>query len=448
MKRVAIYVRVSTEQQAKEGDSVPAQLEALHKYVQDNNDMILAGEYVDGGVSGTKYEERDELQRLLEDVQDGKIDLLLFTKLDRWFRSVRHYTQTQEILDQHKVGWKAIWEPIYDTTTPAGRLIVNQMMSIAQFEAENTGLRIKQVFDYKIKNSEVISGKQPVGYSIRNKHLVPNKDAEIIRGLFRHYDETNSLTSSTLYLREHGIVRAKFMTKEMLKNTKYIGLYKGNENYCPPIIDRDLFETVQRKLQTNIKKDQKHTYLFSGLVRCNECGRKMQAYQTIAKSGRKTYHYPKYRCVSHYLPTELYSCDNTKTITESVLERYLLEHVRSEAETLLINVEAEQAKVVDNSAKITAQTMRLNKLKELFLNDLISLDEYREGREEVMKKIDDLKEQKKTDTSDLSELKDLLSSPFESMYERLTLEEKRYLWRSVIKEIQFSKTRDIRIVFF
>ena len=138
MKRTAIYLRVSSDKQVQEGDSIAAQRQALTKYIDDRPDLVLAGEYIDDGISGTKYSQRDELQRMLTDVEDGKIDLLIFTRLDRFFRSVRHYTAAQDILDKHGVGWTAIWEPIYDTTTPQCRLIVNQMMSIAQFEAENT----------------------------------------------------------------------------------------------------------------------------------------------------------------------------------------------------------------------------------------------------------------------------------------------------------------------
>ena len=93
MKRTAIYLRVSSDKQAKEGDSIPAQRDALRKYIDDRDDLTFAGEYLDDGISGTKAD-RDELQRLLDDVEAGKIDLIIFTKLDRWFRSVRHLTVT------------------------------------------------------------------------------------------------------------------------------------------------------------------------------------------------------------------------------------------------------------------------------------------------------------------------------------------------------------------
>ena len=145
MTRAALYIRVSSDRQAKEGDSIHAQREALRQYAQSHH-MQIYGEYVDDGVSGTRAD-RDELSRLLSDVESGMIDVILITKLDRLYRSLKHYLNMMDRLDRHNVGWLAIWEN-YDTTTPQGRLIVSQMMSIAQFEAENTGARIRAVFDY------------------------------------------------------------------------------------------------------------------------------------------------------------------------------------------------------------------------------------------------------------------------------------------------------------
>lgn len=449
MQKVAIYVRVSTEKQAKEGDSIPAQISALREYVQKDENMTLVSEYIDDGMSGTKFEERDELQRLLSDIKDGKIDIVLFTRVDRWFRSIRHYVNTQEVLDRYNVDWKAIWEPVYDTTTPAGRLIVNQMMSIAQFEAENTAQRIKQVFAYKVRQGEVIAGKQPIGYSIVNKHLVPNEDAEIIRGLFKYYDMTNSLTKATLWLREHGIQRAKFMTKEILTNTKYVGIYRDNKNYCEPIIDTELFRSVQDKLRKNIKYNQKHTYIFSGLLRCAECGRKMQAYQSRNKSGNKTYIYPRYRCKSHYLRTELYTCSNTKVVHQPTLERYMLENIRQEVENLKLTYELVETKKVDNSKKIANLKKRLGKLKELYLNDLLSLEEYKSDMDDILTKIQRLEsETEEHKIVDVSALEELLETGFEGIYETMTDEEKRYFWRSIVKEIQFNNKKEFKIIFF
>ena len=191
MKRAALYARVSTEQQIDK-DSIPAQIDALTKYANEHN-YEIQDIYVDDGVSGTLLNERDELQRLLENVKEGKIDILIFTKLDRYFRSLRHYLNTQEILDKYNVPWIAIWEH-YETQTPQGRLMVSQMLSFAQFEAEQTGQRISQVFNYKKSKHEVLSGKVPFGYKIVDKHMVPDPDkADIARQVFSTYIETGSM---------------------------------------------------------------------------------------------------------------------------------------------------------------------------------------------------------------------------------------------------------------
>ena len=126
MVRVGIYCRVSTDQQVRDGDSIQAQLSALRIYAKEH-DYEIAGEYVDDGISGTLLAERDELQKLLDDVKQKKVDLILFTRLDRWFRSIRHYLNTQEVLDKYNVPWRAIWES-FETQTPQGRFMVNQTL--------------------------------------------------------------------------------------------------------------------------------------------------------------------------------------------------------------------------------------------------------------------------------------------------------------------------------
>ena len=135
MKRTATYLRVSSDRQAREGDSVPAQREALRTYINARPDLIFAGEYLDDGISGTKYRERSELQRLLADVKAGRIDLILVTKFDRFFRSVKDFVITQELLQEHGVDWKAINDIDFDTTTPSGRFLVTSMMAVGELEA-------------------------------------------------------------------------------------------------------------------------------------------------------------------------------------------------------------------------------------------------------------------------------------------------------------------------
>lgn len=260
MKRTAIYCRVSTSRQEKEGDSIPAQLDALREYIRQRDDLIPAGEYIDAGISGTK-EQRDEMQRMLGDVRAGKIDLIITTKLDRLHRSLRNFLNMQSVLEKYHCNWLAIWEPIYDSSTPQGRMIINTMVNLAQFEAENTGSRIKQVFEYKAAQGEVLSGKILFGYRITDKHLTLDPTAApVVRAIFEEYARSNSLADAVRLAGDLGRLTDCRSIKRLLTNSKYAGEYRGNPAYCPAIIDKATFDAVQIALSRNVKKSQKRTY--------------------------------------------------------------------------------------------------------------------------------------------------------------------------------------------
>ena len=439
MERAALYMRVSTDKQAKEGDSIPAQKEALERYAREKG-YIIVDTYIDDGISGTKAD-RDELQRLLEDVKQGRIDIVLVTKLDRWFRSIRHYLNTQELLEKHHVSWTAIWEPIYDTSTAQGRLIISQMMSIAQFEAENTSQRIKAVFDYKRKQGEYLSGKPPVGYKVENKHLVPDPEtADHVRAAFTFFAQTSSLSRTMDEFAHLGIFpKDRQPFQRMLRNEKYIGKYLDNETYCRPIIDKSLFEDVQRKLPNNIKASQKRTYIFSGLIRCRECGRKMNG--TTQYMARGTKKYKAYSCPGHYNARPAI-CRNPKHINEKKLEEYLLENIKPLLKMKVDAVRKEEKK--DNSQRITYLEKKIKKLKELYINDLIDLKEYKEDKESALAEISTLQAHRTIDTKPYE---DFIKLDIGSQYKTFTDAEKRIFWRALIEKIEFGQDKKYTVYF-
>lgn len=435
MRRTVIYLRVSTSRQAEEGDSIPTQRDALRKYIDDHDDMVYAGEYMDDGVSGTKID-RDELQHLLDDVRAGRIDLILVTKLDRWFRSIRHYINTQETLDRYGVGWLAIWEPIYDSTTPQGRLIINQMMSIAQFEAENTSQRIRQVFDHKKANGEVTNGKIPFGYTVVDKHLVPGPDAESARRIFEFFAQTGRIADTVRYASALGYSVDRSQLKNTLQNTRYIGEFAGNPAYCAPIIDRDLWDRVRYQLRAGTKNNTDRIYLFSGLIICAECGLK---YATCHVSGAVVY-----RCQGKYCRV-IKICDNTRTIRESVLERYLVENITALVAGDSAGVEAERRKAEDSTRQIAAIERKIARLKDLYLNELITMDEYKADKERYTEELSKLSIPKPV--RDFERITRLIGDDFQGRYWTWDKTERRNFWRSIIDRITIDKSRKIAVSF-
>lgn len=440
MTRAALYIRVSSDRQAKEGDSIPAQREALRQYAQSHH-MQIYGEYIDDGVSGTRAD-RDELSRLLSDVESGMIDIILITKLDRLYRSLKHYLNMMDRLDKHNVGWLAIWEN-YDTTTPQGRLIVSQMMSIAQFEAENTGQRVRAVLDYKISHGEVASGSVPFGYVIRDKRLVPGPHADDAREIFKHYAMYGNLHKTARLSAGLGGPASTNGIKNMLQNEKYVGMARDNPQFCEAIIDKSLFDDVQRKLSMNVKISQKHTYIFSGLVKCAECGASMGVNRRKRKRGNCITIEIGYRCPVYYQRGNR-RCSNAKVLNENVLERHLLAVLRPELEKHISSYEIREKSHRDAERAKKAIECKLSRLKDLYVDGLIDMAEYRADRERLESELSAVAD---TPQKDLTELKHLLTLPIQEIYETFSREEKRFFWRSIVKEIRYGVDKRIDIIF-
>lgn len=137
MMRAAIYIRVSTDEQARHGFSLAEQEHDLTEYA-DKHHYIVVGVYADEGSSARKsVARRKQLQRLLDDVRADRVDIILLKCLDRWFRNVADFYKVQAILDEHKVQWVCTQED-YNTTTTNGRLMLNLKLSIAQNESDQT----------------------------------------------------------------------------------------------------------------------------------------------------------------------------------------------------------------------------------------------------------------------------------------------------------------------
>jgi len=444
MLRCAIYIRVSTEEQVVHGLSIDTQKVDLTEYAK-NNSYEIVDYYIDGGKTARKgLSNRLELQRLLEDIKLNKIDIIIFTKLDRWFRNVRDYHKVQEILELNKVHWKTIFEN-YDTSTSNGRLHINIMLSVAQDEADRTSERIKAVFKNKLKNGEAISGSLPMGYKIENKHVVIDEEkAPIARDIFEFYEYYQSQTQVFKEIfKKYNLSLCDKTISRVLKNKIYIGIYRDHENFCPPLIESDKFHKIQHILKTrNIKyTPTQRTFIFTSLLTCKECNHKMVANAQIRnyKSGRVEY--ILYKCNQFY---SRHICSHNKVIYENKIEKYLLDNIESEIEKLIYNYELEE--IPHSKSKINKTNIRkkLEKLKELYVNELIDIEMYKVDYNNYMSILNTVDEVPKK--RNIEPLKEFLNSNFKSLYIYLTQEEKRIFWRSIVSEIQIDCNNTITII--
>ena len=318
VEEVALYIRVSTEEQALNGDSLRTQREELTKYALANGFHIY-NIYEDDGFSATNLN-RPALQRMLKDVKQNKINRILITKLDRLSRGVRNYYKVLDVLDEHEVFWQTIFEK-YDSSTANGRLHINIMLSVAENESAQTSERIRSVFKTKIENKELIAGKIPIGLKKENKKLIIDEDKkQIILDAFQFYKETTSAyrTFQKLDLKYPELQLNYMRTYRILTNKLYIGIkstkYGDIKNFCPPIIDNITFENTQRLLKKNARKPScknSDGYIFQGLLKCAECG-----YTLGGKFYSKNTEYSKYYyiCKRHHLSMKCTCSTNFKTI--------------------------------------------------------------------------------------------------------------------------------------
>jgi DNA invertase Pin-like site-specific DNA recombinase len=273
--RCAIYTRVSTEQGLEQDfNSLDAQYEASQAYIRSQAHAdwtLLRSKYDDGGFSGGNID-RPALQRLLEDVRAGKIDIIVVYKVDRLTRSLADFAKLVELFDKHNASFVSVTQQ-FNTTTSMGRLTLNVLLSFAQFEREVTSERIRDKIAASKRKGLWVGGMAPLGYDARDRKITVNEpEAECVRTVFRSYLDLGSLNLLLTELRKQGILTKLRTLKtgvtvggipftrgslaHLLRNRFYIGevAFKGETlpGEQPAIVDRELFEAVQIRLNEQI----------------------------------------------------------------------------------------------------------------------------------------------------------------------------------------------------
>lgn len=444
--RVALYIRVSGEEQKIKGLSLEAQQERLEVYAKERG-WVIVGIYIDAAKTARKnLHKRTEFHRMMESVKRDEVDILLFCRLDRWFRSVADYYKIMEVLQAHDCDWKTTDEE-YDTTTANGRLYINVKLSIAQNEADIDGERIDVVFDSKIAHGTVVSGSAPFGFRVNEEkrlEVVP-EDAAIVQDAFCYFETSVSQRDTVRYIREtYGVNWCYATFHRMLTEELYTGVYnrggRYNATFCPAIIPLEQFDRVQTLLKRNARSAPSgKVYIFTSILTCAECGHKLVGYKT------GDYYY--YRCTQHF---QRGRCCHNHSAREYRVEKWLFEHLGEELERCQLEweVEASKKKKTAAGADKAALKRKLTKLKELYVNDLIDIEDYKRDYQIYTAALNQIPETAQEAPPDFAAVRRLLDVDFKTIYEKLTREEKRTLWRSVIREIRIDNDQNITGVVF
>jgi site-specific DNA recombinase len=232
---------------------------------------LIRSKYDDGGFSGGNTD-RPALQRLLDDVQAGKVDIIVVYKVDRLTRSLADFAKLVELFDRHSVSFVSVTQQ-FNTTTSMGRLTLNVLLSFAQFEREVTSERIRDKIAASKRKGLWVGGMAPLGYDTKDRKITVNEpEAECVRTIFRSYLKLGSLNRLMADLRKQGIVTKARRLKSgqtaggipfsrgplayLLRNRFYVGevVFKGETlpGEQPAIVDRALFDAVQAKLNQQI----------------------------------------------------------------------------------------------------------------------------------------------------------------------------------------------------
>jgi DNA invertase Pin-like site-specific DNA recombinase len=459
---VAAYVRVSTTEQKLHGLSLDAQKQKLQQYAKDHG-MKIVEWYVDEGISATKLiRKRPELQRMIQDAEQKKFERIIFIKLDRFFRSVAEYHECMKRISP--VIWTATEEK-YDLSNAQGRALVNFKLTIAELEAGTAGERVDLVNEYKVSTGQPLSGSMPFGFKIvtdentgRKKIIKDPDDAEILEDLIQHYMTHQSKKGTIVYAHAvHHISISHDSLTRLLSNTMLMGAYRDNPKYCEAYLTPEEFNKLQDILNRNVKDNtaENRAYIFSGLIKCPECGCSLKGNINVQRSRDKqtVYRYKRYRCGKNRKDG---ACGFVKSISENVFEKMMLQNI----EKYMTEAKIASAEVTDSKAAkvpkydIEAIHEQIDRLNYSWQTGKIrKVEQYEKDFAELMEKLEKAEaEQGQVIVRDFSRIEAILHSGWREVYNNLDDAYKRAFWRSFIQSIEIDWTTDkkeiTRVNFF
>ena len=397
-----IYIRVSTEEQAKEGFSINAQREKLKQYAFARGWDIYSF-YIDDGISGKNLKDRPEVLRLLEDVNKGKIKNVLVYKIDRLTRSTKNLIELIDLFAVKGCAFNSLMESI-DTSTATGRMFIKIVGIFAEFERENLAERVSFGIEQKAREGNYINCGGVYGYDYDKAigDIVLNPDeAEMVKNIYGMYLKGTSFSRICKWLTERNVPTKRggrwepSTIESILSNPLYIGkirygLFNQKESFVvddtryPHIVDEDTFSRVQAIIQNRQKYTQRqypgeNTYFLTFLI-CDDCGRRLTTNQHVDTRSQNQRLNVNYVCSSRR-----HGECSCRGFSQNKMDKAFQDYFNG-----LNNFSQEESAAVENmpsqeeeqraslEKKLAQNSKRMQDVRLLFTQDKLSFEEYRE----------------------------------------------------------------------
>ena len=406
-KKCGLYLRVSTEDQAREGFSLPEQKERLETFCKFKGYEIV-DYYEDAGISAKTGNHRPEFERLKSDIKAKKINTIVALKLDRITRSIFDWEKLITFLDENNAYIDCANDEI-NTTSANGKMISRLLMSVSQNEIERTSERTKIGLSGAIKSGH-IPHVAPLGYKHEDKKLVidyATKDIVVrifdlyyngysyqkISNLFNAEQvlgKTNWRDSTIVTILENEIYKGDFVHGKRTKHPTYY------EDVVEPIVSKEMWEDCQVQKKKNSRSYQRTlTYLYMQKLKCPKCGRILGGKATTKKSGKSYFYYYCNDCKIEFKENVINDYFN-QFINElveydSVVNQFFLPMIKQKFDEPKEQLEKE----------INTQKNKLERIRKAYINEAFDLKEYNEEKKIVENAIKELED--KLDTTNGTE---------------------------------------------
>ena len=449
MINCAIYPRKSKA--VDNSDSMDVQIDMCRRYLDDKygsgnyTATVYDGDY---GITGHSTKKRKDFQRMMRDVSDRKIQLVVIQRYDRIARNTRDFCNLYHDMEINGCNLVSVSQQI-DTTTPYGKNFMYMQASMAELEWALNSERRKDTIRYaaSIGKSILPDHSTPFGYhnAVVNgvRRLVKEEQWEdAVADLFEYYRKYRNYSATARYInQQYGTNFEIQAIKRIIRSHFYYGCYKDNDNFCEPYISKEEWQDLQQKKPVIRTAGNKRTeVLFSGMIRCPECNRLMRSCQKSHRSGN-VYRY--YHCEYH--STKM--CGFAKVKSENLIEEMLLNRVDTflaEREAAMSDQKSEKKHSTNNVSKYRAELDRLNTM---FLKGRISEEYYDMEYLRLNDLIGQYEASRKSHDS-VKNLQEVFVSDWKAIYNDLDKLHRKFFWRDVIRQIIVDDNMNVIDVIF